>query len=100
MFNSLDKDHIQRILKPIFDAISKRLKDQHEIILKIDSEVVEMLVDKGYKPEFGARELRRAVERLLEGKLAEKLLGNGSDKSEWNIILKSDEVVVEVGRIQ
>ena len=100
LFNSLDKDHIQRILKPILDAISKRLKDQHEIILKIDSEVVEMLVDKGYKPEFGARELRRAVERLLEGKLAEKLLGNGSDKSEWNIILKSDEVVVEVGRIQ
>ena len=100
LFNSLDKDHIQRILEPILNAISKKLKDQHEIILKIDSDVVEMLVDEGYKPEFGARELRRAVERLLEGKLAEKLLGNGSVKSEWNIILKSDEVVVEVGRIQ
>jgi ATP-dependent Clp protease ATP-binding subunit ClpC len=100
LFRSLEKVDIQRILEPILDAISKRLKGQHGITLKIDSEVIEMLTDKGYKPEFGARELRRVVERLLEGKLAEKLLGNGSNKSEWNVRLMSDEVVIEVGRIQ
>jgi hypothetical protein len=40
------------------------------------------------------------VERLLAEKLAEKLLGNDRSTTEWNVRLKSDEIVIEVDRIQ
>lgn len=80
-------------MEPILDTICRRLKDQHEIILKIDSEVEEMLADKGYKPEFGARELRRVVERELEMKLAEKLIAVGSKRvKNWKAVL-CDETI-------
>ena len=92
LFNSLDKDHIQRILEPILNDICKRIKQQHDITLEIAQEVKEMLAEKGYKPEFGARELRRVVERELDMKLADKLMASGGYKPVWKILLKSDTV--------
>jgi ATP-dependent Clp protease ATP-binding subunit ClpC len=96
LFNSLEKEDIQRILEPILESICIRLKEQHGITLEIDDQVRELLANKGYKPEYGARELRRVVERELEMKLAEKMLGSGSHGSSWNIRLESDAVVIEV----
>lgn len=88
LFRSLEKNDIKRILEPILDAICCRLKDQHGIILKIDSEVEDLLADKGYKPEFGARELRRVVERELEMRLAEKVLNTvAKTKSIWKAMV-------------
>ena len=92
LFNSLDKDHIQRILEPILNDICERIKQQHDITLEIAQEVKEMLAEKGYKPEFGARELRRVVERELDMKLADKLMASGGYKPVWKILLKSDTV--------
>jgi ATP-dependent Clp protease ATP-binding subunit ClpC len=93
LFRSLDKDDICRILEPILKSICTRLKDQHGITLEIDQQVLELLADKGYKPEFGARELKRVVERELEMKLAEKILSSTSaSKQIWKIIV-SDRVI-------
>jgi ATP-dependent Clp protease ATP-binding subunit ClpC len=95
LFRSLEKDDIQRILERILGDICSRLKEQYGIILEISQEVKELLADKGYKPEYGARELRRVVERELEMKLAEKMLGSTSHGSSWKIRLESDAVVIE-----
>jgi len=87
LFNALNRDDIQRILTPMLAILCQRMKDQHNISLKIDDQVRVLLIENGYKPEFGARELRRTVERMLESKLAEKLLSyeKGKVSVTWTV---------------
>ena len=51
----------------------RRLADK-KISLTLSPEVISMLVDKGYDPQYGARPMRRAIERLLEDPIAEAIL--------------------------
>ena len=97
LFNALDRDDIQRILAPMLTALCRRLKDQHNISLEINDQVGALLIENGYKPEFGARELRRTVERLLEAKLAEKLLEHEMEASSvtWKVARTDDEIKIE-----
>ena len=55
--------------------VESMLKEQ-EIMIELDSEARSWLADKGYDPAYGARPMRRAVERYLEDPLAEALLSN------------------------
>lgn len=67
----------RKALNVIVDLESKKLCDrlkEKEIILKLDKAAREFLMDKGYDPNYGARPMRRAVERYLEDPLAEALL--------------------------
>jgi ATP-dependent Clp protease ATP-binding subunit ClpC len=83
-------------------VICQRLKDQHDITLEIDDHVKEYLSEEGYKPEFGARELRRTVERLLEARIAEKLLRYEKVASPvcWRATRTNDAIVIEVTNCQ
>ncbi len=98
LFHPLEKEDIQRILTLILDEMCQRLKSQHNIELKIDKKAKELLVEKGYKPEFGARELRRTVERLLEAKVAEKLLEHQKMTTVvlWRAICLNDAIKIKV----
>jgi ATP-dependent Clp protease ATP-binding subunit ClpC len=73
VFHSLDRNDLARIVnlevKKVVDRV--RLKDIH---VQLDSTAVEFLIDKGYDPDYGARPMRRAVEKYLEDPLAEELL--------------------------
>jgi ATP-dependent Clp protease ATP-binding subunit ClpC len=51
----------------------KRLEEK-EITLKLDKSARDLLIEKGYDPKYGARPMRRAVERFMEDPLAEALL--------------------------
>ena len=55
------------------DRLIRRMQDQEKQLI-LDPEVISFLIDKGYQPEYGARPLRRAVERYLEDALAEDIL--------------------------
>ena len=93
LFNSLEKGDIKRILEPVLLAICARLKEQHGITLEIASDVKDLLADKGYKPEYGVRELRRVVERELEIKLAEKLIAVGGEQSlSWQVVRRGETI--------
>lgn len=98
LFRPLEKEDIQKILTPMLAAICQQLKVQHDITLIIDKKVKKLLADDGYNPEFGARELRRTVERLLEAKLAEKLLEYDRMESPvyWSATCMNDAVVINV----
>lgn len=97
LFRALDKEDIQRILEPMLDTVCSRLKDQHGILLEIEEPARAMLLEAGFKPEYGARELRRSVERLLETKLAEKLLAY--EKSDailaWKVLAVEGAIKIE-----
>ncbi|MGB5217021.1 MAG: ATP-dependent Clp protease ATP-binding subunit [Smithella sp.] len=98
LFRALEKEDIQRILASMLEIICQRLTEQHGITLEIDDHVKEFLSEEGYKPEFGVRELRRTVERLLEARIAEKLLECEKMASPvcWKATCTNDAIMVEV----
>jgi len=100
LFNALTKDDIQSILDPMLTLLCQRLREQHNIWLEIDDHVRALLIENGYKPEFGARELRRTVERMLEAQLAAKLLSHEKSTTSvaWKVTRENDGVKIEEGQ--
>ena len=73
VFHSLIKSDLEQILLLEVKKVSERLKAK-KIILVLDAKAKDFLVEKGNDPMYGARPMRRAVERYLEDPLAEEIL--------------------------
>ncbi len=73
VFRMLERKDLEKIVLLEAQKLIKRLADK-QITLSLSPEVVSMLVDKGYDPQYGARPMRRAIERLLEDPIAEAIL--------------------------
>jgi ATP-dependent Clp protease ATP-binding subunit ClpC len=73
VFRSLIKTDLIRILDLEISKVMQRLKARN-IVLQFDDKAKDFLVSKGYDPQYGARPMRRAVERSLEDPLAEEIL--------------------------
>src|SRR5262249_26660348 len=73
VFRSLNKADMKDIIDIELAKVIKRLKEKN-LALVLTDEAKDLLIDKGYSPEFGARPLRRAIEHLLEDPLSEELL--------------------------
>src|SRR5207245_8923145 len=73
VFHSLEKSHLLRIVDLEVEKVKIRLKAK-EVEIMLDSLVYEFVIEKGYDPNYGARPMRRAVERYLEDPLAEQSL--------------------------
>jgi ATP-dependent Clp protease ATP-binding subunit ClpC len=73
VFRSLTKPDLLEILDLEVEKVIERLKGK-QIHLVLDQKAKDFLVDKGYDPTYGARPMRRAVERFLEDPLAEEIL--------------------------
>ncbi len=69
VFHSLTKEHISHILDILLGRLIKRLEEE-EIYLEIDSSIKDKLMKDGYEPQYGARPLKRAIEREIENKLS------------------------------
>ncbi|KAG8385020.1 hypothetical protein BUALT_Bualt04G0179500 [Buddleja alternifolia] len=76
VFKPLQKAHVRNILEVMLVEFYQKM-EKKKIAVKISNDLKDKLVSEGYNPSFGARPLRRAITRLLEDKLAEKIL-NGS----------------------
>jgi ATP-dependent Clp protease ATP-binding subunit ClpC len=73
VFHPLDKSQIGEIVHIMLREVRARLAEEN-LALKLTNEAVAFLVDKGYDEKFGARPLRRAIQRHLEDPLSEKIL--------------------------
>jgi ATP-dependent Clp protease ATP-binding subunit ClpC len=72
-FSPLEREHIAKIAELMLNDVKKRLKESNvEIVFLPDA--VDFIVEKGFDPQFGARHLRREIQRLVEDPAAEKLL--------------------------
>ena len=88
-FNTLTKDDICKIIDIELAGLYDRVKDMG-FTLKIEQSAKDFIVEKGYDPKFGARHLKRAIQRYVEDVLAEYILK--ADVSAENIItLEFDE---------
>jgi ATP-dependent Clp protease ATP-binding subunit ClpC len=73
VFRPLTRHDLTTIVEYELNKVFKRLLE-HNLHLDMESSAKEFLIDKGYNPEFGARPLRRAIERYIEDPLSEDLL--------------------------
>ncbi len=73
VFHSLTKEEIGEIVHILMEDVRTRLKEE-EISLTLTDAAIEFLVEEGYDEKFGARPLRRAIQRFLEDPLSEKIL--------------------------
>ncbi len=73
VFHMLERKDLDRIVDLEVDKVSARLKNKG-ITLELTGGARDLVISKGYDPTYGARPMRRAVERLLEDRLAEHLL--------------------------
>ncbi len=74
IFNRLAHDSIRRIIKPMLDEIRTNILKLHCVNLSVSDELIEFLINEGYDPEFGVRELKRTVEHFILGGLGELML--------------------------
>ncbi|PYJ28887.1 MAG: NDP-hexose 4-ketoreductase [Verrucomicrobia bacterium] len=73
VFHSLGKPHLLRIVDLEAGKVLTRIKAK-DVHIELQQSAKEFLIEKGYDPQYGARPMRRAVERFLEDPLAEELL--------------------------
>jgi ATP-dependent Clp protease ATP-binding subunit ClpC len=73
IFHSLNMNHLKEIVRLEVKNVGARLKEQG-VQLTISDSALEKLVKEGYDPTYGARPLRRAIQRLLEDPLSEEAL--------------------------
>ena len=73
VFHMLEKKDLVKIVDLEISKVIDRLKSR-EISVKIDNKAKDFLIEDGYDPEYGARPMRRSVEKHLEDPLAEHLL--------------------------
>jgi len=88
VFHALGQEHIREIAGLQLSALKARLAER-SLSLSISDEVMAYLADQGFDPVYGARPLKRAIQRLIENPLAESLLAGDFEPGD----------VIEVNRV-
>lgn len=81
LFDSLKKEHIHQIIDIELKSLFKRITDLG-YTLKISSEAKDFIADKGYDEQFGARPLKRAIQKYLEDPLAEEIIKSSLEEND------------------
>ncbi|HEY4550037.1 MAG TPA: ATP-dependent protease ATP-binding subunit ClpC, partial [Bacillus sp. (in: firmicutes)] len=85
VFHSLEKKHLKEIVSLMAGELTKRLKEQ-DIALGFTEAAMDKIAVEGYDPEYGARPLRRALQKHIEDRLSEELL-RGTVLSGQNVMI-------------
>lgn len=94
VFHSLDEEHIAQIVSLMAEDLRKRLNEQ-EVDFVLTDAAKSYLAKEGFDPSYGARPLRRAIQKHIEDRLSEELLkGNISKGDSLTIDLKDGELEV------
>ena len=95
VFHALTEEEICRITEMMLKQVASRLEEQ-EIRLLWDEKVTKKLAEDGYDPKFGARPLRRLIQRTVEDTLSEELLqGRVSLGQEVRLTVKDGEITLD-----
>ncbi|MGC8881518.1 MAG: ATP-dependent chaperone ClpB [Bryobacteraceae bacterium] len=96
VFHALTHEHLRRIVDIQIDRVRKRLADRH-ITLELSDEARDHLILVGYEPEYGARPLKRAIQRELETLIARQILeGRIRDGSHLYVTASKGALEIEV----
>ena len=92
VFRALDKEQIRGIVDILLGRVRAQLTEQ-QITLEVDDDAKDLLAEKGWDPQFGARPLRRTIQNMIEDELAELLLqGHFQRGSTVKVTVKDDKL--------
>ena len=95
IFNQLAEEHLEKIVHIELGHVRDRLKEMN-LRLELTEDAVTHLIKEGYNPDFGARPLRRAIERCIEDPMSEKILqGEFEDKNAVYVTKTEDGLAFE-----
>jgi ATP-dependent Clp protease ATP-binding subunit ClpC len=96
VFHPLEQEHIARIVTLMAEDLRKRLRDQ-DVQFELTEAAKNFLAKEGYDPQYGARPLRRAIQKHIEDRLSEDLLLGKIHKGDVLVIDEQDgDLVVRV----
>jgi ATP-dependent Clp protease ATP-binding subunit ClpC len=96
VFRALTDEQIADITKLLLDRLARRLRAQR-IEVEFDEEAVKLLAREGFDPEFGARPLRRTIQRLVENELSRMVLGGSVQEGDKvRVTVEGDDLHFEV----
>jgi len=93
VFRPLTKKDLHLIVDIEIGEVQKRLLEQ-EITLDLSKEAKEFLIDKGFNPVFGARPLKRTIQRYLEDPLSEEIISKQSKRPKKIKVERKNEDLV------
>ena len=95
VFHSLTKEHISRILDILLKKLVKRLEEEG-LSLDVGPDIKEKLASEGYEPQYGARPLKRTIEREIENKLSLDIVNKKFQPGDRiKAVLKNGEIAFE-----
>ena len=92
VFHALGRGHVREIAALQLTALEARLAER-DVQLSLDTDVMDYLVGQGFDPVYGARPLKRAIQRLIENPLAEALLSGEFTTGDRIVVSRSGEVL-------
>ncbi len=89
IFHALSREHLARIVEIQLQRLARRLEEQ-KLSIEVTDKAKEFLAEVGYDPSFGARPLKRAIQRYIEDPLAIRVL-EGAFKEGDTVLIDLDE---------
>ena len=96
IFTNLTKEDISKIVEILLVRTKTLLKEQ-DVNLELDSKAVSYLIENGYSSEYGARPLKRLIQREIENKLSELIIGNELESGQdVEVSINNDKLAFKV----
>jgi ATP-dependent Clp protease ATP-binding subunit ClpC len=92
VFHPLEKAHLLAIIDLLVEETNRTLLEQQELVVEVSHEVKEWIIKNYYQPTYGARPMRRAVQKVIEDPLSEELLkGRFKNVHKVQVILEGEK---------
>ena len=99
VFHQLTRKQVRQIADLMLSELKKRLDEEHSISLTLDKKANDLLVERGYDSDYGARPMRRAIERMIENRISELILeGTFGDGSTIRVSVDGEEMSFTRGK--
>ncbi|MGB6269509.1 MAG: AAA family ATPase, partial [Olleya sp.] len=102
VFNALEKEDINKIIDIELDKLLARI-DGLGYTLKLTKAAKDYIAEKGFDKQYGARPLKRAIQKYIEDALAEKIITaklQDGDKIVMDLDKKTDEITIEIEKAE
>ena len=94
VFRNLSRENLQEIIKLEVNEVVERLKARG-IDINLSAEAMDFLMEKGYDPLYGARPLKRTIQRYVEDMLSEEIIsGRFKEGSKVTVVRREDNLVL------
>ncbi len=95
VFKALSKEELYEIIGLMLGEVSDEIKEK-KMTMEVSSEVKDFILHKGYDEKYGARPLRRTIQKYIEDEIAEEYLHKRiRDGAKIKVVLKDEKIVIE-----